>query len=310
MTSGEIALHKQQRPAAPPLWYSFVCGATGQCLEIVTLGHILDRIKTEQQCNPAASTVRSTAREIWRRGGLSDLYLGLRWNLLQGALKGSSRWGINNWCHAVVTAVTPEGLSKTHPSFFSGLVACTAAVTETTVLICPLESLKTLEMTIQRKPGTSASSLVLQRLQADGSALLFRGWARTLLKQTVSWFAYLVGYGKFKEIAENANTKLMPDGTHVLQPIPWHHKAMVGAATGMMSAAIHTPVEMLKTQAQKADATKSSMLVVSRQIWRAYGIRGFYVSLNAKLLRSAWFSAVTLLTMDYLNAMPAHMKMN
>eukprot|EP00997_Jenningsia_sp_PLL12_P000132 NODE_10191_length_343_cov_16.704082_g9280_i0.p1 GENE.NODE_10191_length_343_cov_16.704082_g9280_i0~~NODE_10191_length_343_cov_16.704082_g9280_i0.p1 ORF type:complete len:72 (-),score=22.91 NODE_10191_length_343_cov_16.704082_g9280_i0:126-314(-) len=44
-------------------------------------------------------------------------------------------------------------------------------------------------------------------------------------------------------------------------------------------------------------------------VYKEFGVRGFYSSLGAKLGRSVWYSTVTLLFMDYMNALPEHMKM-
>ena len=125
----------------------------------------------------------------------------------------------------------------------------------------------------------------------------------------MSWCAYLVGYQKFKEAAEWCNSEVI-EGKVVQYPVPLGHKIGVAVATGCMSASLHTPIDMLKTQAQMAGSGKQPGIVAAaRAVFQSHGVKGFYTSLGAKLLRSTWYSTVTLLCMDYLNALPAHMKM-
>eukprot|EP00667_Euglena_gracilis_P018703 EG_transcript_19913 len=289
-----------------PLLRTFSFGLLTQCMEMVTLGHILDRLKIEQQSNPRLQHLHAACSSILGRGGLPELYRGLQWNLAQGSLKSASRWTLNAGCFQGCEVALGSRFRKEHPSAFSAAVGCTAAFLDTTLMVCPLESLKVRDMTTHWVGGRSRMWWVLRE---EGLGLLFRGWPRVFGKQVLSWCAYLVGYQQFKTLAEWYNQETV-GGRTIRHPIPLHHKVAVASATGMLSTAIHTPMDMLKTQAQMAGADRSLTLRQSAQlVLREHGVRGFYVSLPAKLLRSAWYSTVTLVAMDHLDALPRHMSM-
>lgn len=66
-------------------------GATTAAVELLTLGHVLDRIKTTQQASPNQYSSFTAAKYIYEKKGLSGFYTGLRWNLVSHSGKAAFR---------------------------------------------------------------------------------------------------------------------------------------------------------------------------------------------------------------------------
>ena len=57
----------------PGFLYSFALGALANVTELLTLGHVLTRISTEQQANPHLSLLGSL-KSIYQKNGFLELY--------------------------------------------------------------------------------------------------------------------------------------------------------------------------------------------------------------------------------------------
>jgi len=111
----------------------------------------------------------------------------------------------------------------------------------------------------------------------------------------------VVFYDKFRDLALSYRHH---------QKLNYKDKFMIGSATGIVSCLVNTPFDMLRTQAQKDNPLQEHKIIMAaKEIFKVHGMRGFYSSLVTRMLRSTWYSAVTLLTMDYLNALPNRMKL-
>jgi len=271
--------------------YSFLTGGIGQAADLLTLGHILTRIATQQQANPQFTFMQSI-KSIHSKGGIPEFYKGLRWNLLIGVMKGASRWGLNNSLYRFYT--TNFGNSSLVPV----MVGVTGAAIETTLILCPFESLRTREMTTFWKEGKVNMWHTITKI--DGVKIFFRGWDSILLRQVVTWVTYLVVYDQCRNIALKSKGSM---------PLTWIDKILVGSATGFVACLLNTPFDMFKTQVQKDQPLKLQITSLARVLYSQYGAYGLYSSLGTRALRSTWYSAVTLLTMDYLNALPSRMKL-
>ncbi len=274
-----------------PLAYTFLAGGLANASELLLGGQLLDRIKTHLQAYPQLRT-RQAIREVLER---KELWKGARWNLLQGAAKGALRWSINGASDQVCTQLFSKEMKKQHPSLFAGSVALLSALADSTVT-CAIDGTKTLEMSRDWKGKIQMWKLLNQR----GFGTLLNGWTPTFLKQSSIWLIYLVSYEKIKQMVLALNQG---------NPVPFHHKILLGAAPGMLSSLVNTPFDLLKTQAQIDKPLGEKRLVRSAQLIVAqFGWRGLYNSLAVKVLRSGWYSLVTYLIMDKLDALPNNMK--
>jgi hypothetical protein len=158
----------------------------------------------------------------------------MRWNLITNSGKGAIRLCIFNACDRFYRTILPTEIYKDYPSLASTLVGFTTGLLETTFVLCPLENLKTREMTSQRSLATM--------LKEEGPGMLLNGWKMIVIKQSLALMAYLFSYEKLKQFTIAYN-----EG----KPVPMHHKMMLGAATGAIMSVFSTPFDLLKTQAQK-----------------------------------------------------------
>lgn len=272
----------------PKLSHSLLSGAVAQSAEILTLGHIFERIKIEQQSKPELRGMRQTVQHMWTKGGMHEIYKGTMWNAVSGISKGVGRWGGYSGFYKLYGKALPEEWQKKYPAAVSLAVGISSGFVVTTCVACPLENLK-----IQRMTGNNA--------RQKGLGFFFRGWHRTIVKQSFSLSSYLIAFEKFKQIAETHNRQ---------GPMPLYQKMLISASAGMVSCLFHTPLDMMKTQAQKENPlTEKKFFAAARFLFEKYGARGFYSSLNVKLLRSGWHAGVTLGIMDRLNALPEQMKL-
>ena len=219
-------------------------------------GHVLNRIATAQQAQIPNAPFLATARQLVAAGGPRELYKGLRWNLLSSCCKAGTRWTLTaSLYHAADTFVPPPLRSQWFWSD-SVAVAVAAALVETTFVLTPLESLRTLEMT------TSLSKhRQVVRDSINGRGLLktlTAGWDRVFVRQLTSWVSYLVAYDQIKAVIIGNPTpssdpsKVVPHTPS--KPATFAQKAAVGIGTGAIACVFTTPLDMLRTQAQMDSA--------------------------------------------------------
>lgn len=278
----------------PSLSHSLSIAAVAQLCEMVPVGHLLERTKIELQDNPGLRSTREAVRRMWARGGVAELAKGAEWNVLAGVSKGIARWGSYVGFYRLYGNLLPAKIQKQYPSLVAGCVGVSSAAMITTFVACPLENLKIGAMTAA--PGTG----VYEAMRREGVPFFFKGWFRTVLKQSGSLSAYLVAYEKLKQRVQVHNGK---------EPLSSNQKIGVSAAAGMVSCLFHTPLDMLKTKAQSArPLAERGLLAAVKLIHKEHGIAGFYRSLPVKLFRSGWHAAITLGAMDRFGALPAQMK--
>ena len=234
------------------VWIRVVGGSIlSQLAELLTLGHVFTRIATEQQARPPRIQDRtpsfrpntsfyplSTGRQLYAFGGLKELYLGLRWNVFSSCGKAVSRWSLTNLLYTGYDQHVPKHFQDSYPWIAAPAIGFMAAFLETTFILCPLENMRTKEMT---------SSLTSEPTRADSSSLVSkftRGWDRVFTRQVAAWISYLTVY----DVIRNFAISHVKDNA---APTPFHIKALVGIATGATSCCVTTPIDMLRTQVPK-----------------------------------------------------------
>jgi hypothetical protein len=276
--------------STPPLWLSIVAGGLAGGIEVATLGHLLDRLKVQQE-----AFLDKRIFTVWRR---EALYKGLRWNLLLGVSRGSMGWATHNVCNRMALIFFPEQDVRFPSFYFTSAVGIAVAALETSLFICPLERLKIIEMTDQKGIPFRISNLV----QKEGKFFIYQGWTRTVLRQSVSWLSYLSAYRVLRQ--SYLDSRSSPPSLSFTQ------KMGIGTAIGAFAAFMSTPFDLLKTQAQRADAIQENIGKTFDRIVKQHGWRGLYYGLSMKMLRSMWSSVVTLLVFDHLNAFPKNMALS
>lgn len=278
----------------PPWYVSGLAGALGQVAELSLGGQILNRIATAQQANPSAGIV-SSMRAIHQQNGFRGFFTGFRWNVGMSFCKGFTRWSINNALFSLSDRLISKNIQKEHSWIVPVMVGIGGAAFETTLYLCPLESLKTREMTENWGQKTHMWKVV----KADGVAIFFRGWTGLFPRQALSWGTYLVVYDKYRVMMMS-----MHEG-----PATKIDKFMMSFMTGVTAALFTTPFDLYKTQMQKLDPiSEKKMLRSMHFIYQNYGWQGIYRSLPMRIARSGCYAGATFTVMDYFNALPSRMK--
>jgi hypothetical protein len=271
------------------LVWTAVAGAIANGAEMLTLGQVLDRIKTELQRHPQLSTKQALST-IWHQDGLAGFYKGITLNLIQAGSKGFGRWGINAASDQINTHLFSESFRKHHPAAFTMSIALTAAVFDTT-LTNITDRTKTFHMSTTQKHET------WQQIKQRGLSFFFDAWGRTYLKQMSIWSTYQMSYGYLKRQMEKDHT-----------PLSLAQKITLGLVPGALSAFVSTVPDLLKTQAQMKNPLNKNIFESTVMLFQRHGLKGLHSSLGIKIFRSAHYSLFTFLAMHYLNALPQNMR--
>jgi len=86
-------------------------------------------------------------------------------------------------------------------------------------------------------------------------------------------------------------------------------KVLISSATGFVACILSTPFDMLRTQIQKDNPVTLNVFRAGKMFYTQHGIHGLYSSLGTRIARSVWYSVVTLMVMDWTDALPNRMKM-
>lgn len=123
-----------------------------------------------------------------------------------------------------------------------------------------------------------------------------------MLRQSCNWISYLTVYQQLRQIVLMQNKDLQSSLTQ---------KVFLGGATGGLVAVITAPFDLLKTHAQKADATKNEKLFMTvRMIVNSHGLKSLYNGLSIKILRQSYSSSIILVILDRLGALPIGMRIS
>ena len=268
-----------------------VGGAIAQGAEVLAFGHLLDRVKVEQQVQ--MKPARAVLSSMYRRGGMAELYKGMGYNLTQALLKGGSRWCVVGGSDAIVSAAITPAQRKQRPVLFNGLVGTLAGLLETTFVSCPLESVKIAEMT----GGAHAA------YKREGARMLWNGWTSQVVKQVITWCTFLMAFEHVRQL-----TYKMKGSTQ----LEMSDKVMIGVGTGAISTFVQAPADLAKTLSQtSAEATKTGRGMYSTLSWvvRNKGPSALFAGMSTKLIRHCSTATIMLVTMDHLNCLPEGMKL-
>lgn len=292
-SSSNPELLAQDRPVGkkkPGIPFTVFSGAAMATIELLSFGHICDRIKTHQQAHAQSLSIYKSSSQIYTEKGIKGFYAGVKWNVLTHSGKAGFRWGtmsiMDDFCHRFI----PLNVKEKYPSIQPMMLGITVSIAESFFLVCPAESLKTKEMT-----GTFSVS---KWIKSQGIKSLFDGWDAVLIRQAISWCSFLVAYDKVKRAACSFTGKTKLDV---------FEQFSVGALAGAINVLCTTPIDTIKTQMQKQDPlTKKHVFSVANEFYKQKGLKGLYSGLNIRMIRSTWYAGITLLMMEKLGIFRSH----
>ncbi len=150
--------------------------------------------------------------------------------------------------------------------FWAGYISGAAGI----LIGNPLDVVK-----VRLQTGQHPSAPLAARHQFPSTASLLAGTAAPVLGYGALNALLFVSYRSAEEALNRHVLRPLPDGATGLSTV-W----LAGAAGGLAAWVISTPTELIKCRAQLAPAESSpspSSWTVARQVWRAEGLRGFYL---------------------------------
>jgi hypothetical protein len=287
----------QSTPSKNPPWYiSGIVGSLGQVTELTLAGQLFNRIATAQQANPEFG-IKTAIQHIYKKNKWRGFFDGYRWNVGMSIAKGFTRWSFNNAMFSISDRIVSKKIQKEHSWIVPLMVGIGGAALETTLYLCPLESLKTREMTEQWVNKTHMWKVI----RTEGYPIFFRGWTGLFPRQAVTWATYLLVYDKYRSAMINFRKG---------KEITTIDKILMNFMTGATAAMLTTPFDCFKTQRQKVDPLEKKNIISSMNLLvKKYGFKGIYRSLPMRLCRSGFYAVATFSVMDFFNALPARMKL-
>jgi solute carrier family 25 S-adenosylmethionine transporter 26 len=143
----------------------------------------------------------------------------------------------------------------------------------------PVEIAKQRRQILTLKPNTSAFQILYSAYKTEGIARgLYRGYGTTILREVPFSFIQFPLWEYFKlHWTDVTGTSLTPISV-----------ALCGAIAGGISAALTTPLDVLKTRVMLAEAgTNRSLSRIFRSIYRERGLPGLFAGVSPRVF---WIS--------------------
>ena len=251
--------------------------------------HPLDVIKTYWQAYPSGRNLFSVAREVRALKGWLGFYSGAIPNVMRVMLKQTYRYPLMIALPVVFGALTP---SVTYISIATGL---SIALLEVWV-ITPLERFKVWLVTYQHSSGGIRAFIRALRNDAIHSLYrLYRGLKITAIRQVASWVTFLVVHDQLIVWVKACNGNVLSMSFVMLLG--------VSLIEGAINTSVVLPLDCIKTNQQKTKASNyNNIRGMFKHIYSKYGIRGFYVGWEARMLQYMVNSAFTVAILEDLKS--------
>lgn len=246
--------------------------------------HPLDVIKTYWQAYPDRRNFLSVANEVRNLKGWLGFYSGAIPNVMRVMLKQSYRYPL------MIALPIVFGTLTSSVAYISIATGLSIALLEVWV-ITPLERFKVWLMTYQKSSG--GIKAFFKALRRDALHSLYRGLKITAVRQVASWITFLVVHDQLMEwVKANNGSVLNMSLTFLLG---------VSLIEGAINTAVVQPLDCIKTNQQKIKAVnRESIRSIFAHIYNGYGVRGFYVGWEARMIQYMINSGFTVAVLEAL----------
>ena len=220
-----------------------------------------ENLKTQMQFQGNQQSIRKTAINIYKTGGLISFYRGLQPVLFFNIPKVISRFYAYDYSKNYLQT---KNISGNTNIILSGLFA---GFVESTIITVPSETIKTKMI---KNPNLSAKNIMKQ----EGLSGLYQGYTPTLIRQSLNQSSRFLFYQHYKDYILQKNNIFSS-----------YHSLQGGIFAGIFSVIISTPADVLKTQMQ--EGKKESIFPIIKRIYKEFGISGFWRGSLARMLRVA-----------------------
>lgn len=246
--------------------------------------HPLDVIKTYWQAYPDRKSFLSVANEIRTLKGWLGFYSGAIPNMMRVMLKQAYRYPL--------MVVLPPLFGTFTSSVVTISIATGVGIALLEVwVITPLERFKVWLMTYQKSSG--GIKMFFKALRQDVIHSLYKGLKITAFRQVATWVTFFVVHDQLMiwVKAYNGSTTNMP--IMIL--------FAVCLTEGISNTIIVQPLDCIKTNQQKIKALNhNSISSLFKHIYNGYGVRGFYVGWEARMLQYMINSGFTVVLLESL----------
>jgi len=220
-----------------------------------------ENLKTQMQFQGNNQTIRQTAANIYKTGGLISFYRGLSPVLFFNIPKVISRFYAYDYSKNYLNTRNITGNTNIIASgLFAGFV-------ESTLVTVPSETIKT-------KMIKNSKLSIKNIIKQEGLNGLYQGYTPTLLRQSLNQASRFLFYQHYKDYIMQKNKQFSP-----------YHSLQGGVFAGIFSVIVSTPADVLKTQMQ--EGKKERIIKIISHIYKNFGISGFWRGSLARMLRVA-----------------------
>ena len=247
------------------------------------------------------TTTLDALQTLYKEGGISRLYQGLPFALLQGPL---SRFGDTAANTLIVTVID---LTSTQMPRYISTFGASALAGGWRILLMPIDTIKT-SMQVN---GENGISIIQERIKEKGISTLYAGAVATLLATVVGHYPWFLTYNTLSDILPTANDiithtnnnndnnyDLLYNQLAMLDPklITLLRSAFIGLVAGSVSDICSNSLRVLKTTRQ-TDIELTSYIDSAKNIISKEGLsglfgRGLQTRLLANSIQSILFSVL------------------
>ena len=246
------------------------------------------------------TTTLDALQTLYKEGGISRLYQGLPFALLQGPL---SRFGDTAANTLIVTVID---LTSTQMPRYISTLGASALAGGWRILLMPIDTVKT-SMQVN---GETGISIIQERIKEKGISTLYAGAVATLAATVVGHYPWFLTYNTLSDILptandiithtnnNNDNNDLLYNQLAMLDPrlITLLRSAFIGLVAGSVSDICSNSLRVLKTTRQ-TDIELTSYIDSAKNIISKEGFiglfgRGLQTRLLANSIQSILFSVL------------------
>eukprot|EP00300_Choanocystis_sp_HF-7_P033798 c4622_g1_i1.p1 GENE.c4622_g1_i1~~c4622_g1_i1.p1 ORF type:complete len:326 (+),score=40.99 c4622_g1_i1:25-978(+) len=256
----------------------------------------LDVIKTRLQMR-GTLTSWAVLSQMIRREGVRSLGGGLSASILMQIPSSAIYLTIYERLRG---RLEQENFSTTSAVVIAGATGRTAAV----IVSSPLEYVRTV---LQAQDSKTAMRNLRATLAAKGFSSMWVGLVPTLLRDVPFSMIYWTGYERSRAVFERALplTSWRPvPGSNRLDQAEMMHNFLAGATSGMVAAAVTTPLDLLKTKkqiiAQNPVTDSASLLHIARSTVAVEGFSGLFRGVVPRVVKVAPACAIMITSYEML----------
>ena len=303
MSDFSVQFENETSPSSSPnsITKKFFTGFFGGVVSSVC-SHPFDVIKSRVQTGMFPN-VKTTVRETYRREGITAFYKGVSApisvaGLFSAVLFASNEVALNSLIYCFPISDLQQ--IRPHESFSSSTIpisylAIAGAMSSPTaaLVLTPADRIK---IALQLQKGNAENNAkpkyngmidcFVKISREEGLHSLMRGYVPTVGSRLVGFPAFFIGH----EYGKRWWKKKFPNSPDLITEL------FSGSCSGILLQIVYSPFELVKTRVQGMDRKTPRQVV--KEIYKSYGVKGFYFSFWVSLLRAVPANATVFAGVD------------